>query len=74
MLTKIGIVTAFYSLEIVFTLQGESDTEKLLGVLVFLLEVTPQLFMLMSTLLHWHTTVTAISIDLFGSAVNVPLR
>ena len=74
MLTKIGIVTAFYSLEIVFTLQGESDTEKVLGVLVFLLEVTPQLFMLMGTLLHWHNPVTAISIDLFGSAVNVPLR
>ena len=74
MLTKIGIVTAFNSLEIVFKLQGESDTEKLLGVVVFLLEVTPMLFMLMSTLLHWHTSVTAISIDLFGSAANVPLR
>ena len=74
MLTKIGIVTAFNSLEIVFKLQGESDTEKLLGVVVFLLEVTPMLFMLMSTLLHWHTSATAISIDLFGSAANVPLR
>ena len=74
MLTKIGIVTAFYSPEIVFTLQGESDTEKLLGVLVFILEVLPQLFILMCALLQWHTTVPAIAIDLFGTAVNVPLR
>ena len=59
---------------ILFTRQGETETEKILAVLVFLLEAVPQLLQLLTTLLHWHTPASAIAVDLFGTAVNVPLR
>ena len=59
---------------ILFTHQGETEIEKILAVFVFLLEAVPQLLQLMTTLLHWHTPTSAIAIDLFATAVNIPLR
>ena len=59
---------------ILFTRQGETNTEKLLALLVCLLEAVPQLLQLITTLLHWHTPASAIALDLFGTAINVPLR
>ena len=54
--------------------QGETNNEKLLGLLVFVLEVLPQLLLLASVLMHWHAPKKSLAIELFGTAVNVPLR
>ena len=57
--------------------QGETNNEKLLGLLVFILEVFPQGLILVSALLHWHAPLpprNCVAIELVGTAVNVPLR
>ena len=57
--------------------QGDAFNEKLLGLLVFILEVFPQGLILVSALLHWHAPLPArncVAIELVGTAVNVPLR
>ena len=55
-------------------LQGGSIWMLYLAICVFVLEALPQAAQLLIVLLHWHGPVDTISIELFCTAVNVPLR
>ena len=51
-----------------------SNEEILLGIVVMVLEGAPQALIVVVNAMHWHEPVETLSLELFATLSNIPLR